>query len=267
MNAVMSETTRRPLCWFKVVPQVRTDLGAETDLKNLGESLRERQLSPVAAMACGDLIYGFRRLEAARLVGLPDLAVTIYAEALDESEIKSIQLTENIHRLDMTPYDKWIAYEELRRLNPDWSVKQLAHHLKFEPPAVTKWLSPSKCIASWRDAFKAGRVGITDCYAASQASEVEQREMLEMKLAGASRDALSRFVGRTKPQSQEQAVRVSRISIPLACGTRIVITGERLSLADVVEKLTECLAAARNGVRERLDSKTWQSVMRDKSQA
>ena len=80
----MSEMTRKPLSWFKTNPQVRSDLGNESDLRNLGESLRVRQLSPLGALADGELIYGFRRLAGARLVGLHDLAVTIYAESLSD---------------------------------------------------------------------------------------------------------------------------------------------------------------------------------------
>lgn len=263
----MPETTRKPLSWFKVSPQVRMDLGSEVDLKNLGESLRTRQLSPVGAMADGELIYGFRRLKAAWLVGLPDLAVTIYNEQLGKAEMKVIQLTENIHRLDMDPYEKWHAYELLRTLNPLWTAKDLADHLKLDPSAVTKWLAPSKCIAAWREALKARRVGITDCYQASQLPGEEQQSLLNMKLAGASRDALSRVVRQSKPSSNGDTVRSARVAIPLPNGARVVITGRGLTLADVVEALGECLDAARKGLRDRLDAKTWQNVMRDKSVA
>ena len=51
----MPEITRKPLAWFKVKPQTRQNLGSEVDLKNLGKSLRERQLSPVGATADGTL--------------------------------------------------------------------------------------------------------------------------------------------------------------------------------------------------------------------
>jgi ParB family chromosome partitioning protein len=264
----MPETMRKPLSFFKVSPQVRQDMGNESDLKNLGESLLVRQLSPIGAMADGELIYGFRRLKAAALVGMKDIAVTIYSEPLTPGEIKVIQLTENIHRLDMSPFEKWNAYEALRALNPAWAAKDLADHLKLDPSAVTKWLSPSKCISAWQEALRAGTVGISDCYVASQAqSEQQQREMLEMKIAGASRDALSRVLRSMKPATEADPVRSTRITVPMPCGTKIVISGKSLSLSDLVERLSECVEAARKGVKDRLDARTWQNVMRDRSQA
>lgn len=263
----MPETTRKPLSWFKENPQVRNNLGSENDLRNLGESLRNRQLSPVGALADGELIYGFRRFKAAWIVGLPDLAVTIYNEPLGKVEIKVIQFTENIHRLDMSAFEKWTAYEELRRLNPHWSAKDLADHLKLDPSAVTKSLSPSKCILEWQEALRNGVVGISDVYVASQASEEQQRKLLYMKLKGASREELTRVVQQTKQVATKSPIRSARITIPLPCGTKVMLTGSSLSLTEVVEKLVECLEAARKGVKDRLDAKTWQNVMRDKSLA
>ena len=263
----MPETIRKPLTWFRTNPQIRQSLGNETDLRNLGESLQNRQLSPVGAMADGELIYGFRRLRAAQIVGLPDLAVTIYTERLTPAEIKIIQITENIHRLDMSAFERWNAYEELRQLNPTWTAKELAEHLRLDPSAVTKWMSPSKCIPEWQEALRSGVVGITDVYIASQASEVEQRKLLFMKLKGASRETLARAVQQTKRVATESSVRSARITIPLPCGTKVILSGSSLSLTDVVEKLSECIEAARKGLKDRLDARTFQHVMRDKSAA
>ena len=263
----MSETVRKPLSWFKDVPQIRQDLGSEEDLRNLGESLRVRQLSPIGAMSDGEVIYGFRRLRAAWIVGLPDVSVTIYNERLSKADIKIMQITENFHRLDMSPYEKWNAYEELRSLNPKWTAKDLADHLKIDPPAVTKWLSPSKCIPAWRDALKSGLVGISDCYYACQVPEEQQEGLLAMKLAGASRDALERAVREAKQPPIEDSSRSTRVAIPLPCGSKVVVSGSDLSLAKVVKILGECLNAAKDGMKGRQNTKAFQMVMRGKAQA
>lgn len=261
------DVVRKPLTWFKVPPQIRQDLGSEAELRNLGESLRERQLSSLGALANGDLIFGFRRLAGAKLVGLAELEVRIYSEPLSEAEIKLIQLTENIHRLDMSPPEKWAAYEQIRALHPHWSAKELAAHLKLDPPAITKWLSPSKCIKPWQEAFKEGRVLISDCYVASQASGDQQLELLSLKLSGASRDVLKRSLAKIKAAPEVPGARSSRISVGLSEGTKIVIAGPNLSLSDVIDRLAECLDAAKKGLKEHLDARTWQSVMRDKANA
>ena len=263
----MPEITRKPLTWFKVKPQTRSDLGSEIELKNLGKSLRERQLSPVGAMADGTLLYGHRRLKAAELEGLPELEVKIYEAGLSPGEVQVIQLTENIHRADLSAFEKWVACEQLRILHPEWQAKDLAEHLKLEASTVTKLLSPSKCIPPWQEALRAGRVGISDCYAASRVSEEQQRELLAMKLGGASRDGLERAVRRAKPKANNQSGRLDRITILLPSGNEIVVRGRGLSLSAVAESLSDGLDAAKKGLKDRLDARTWQQVMRDKAQA
>ena len=263
----MPTQTRKPVSWFKDVPQIRKDLGSESDLRNLGESIRVRQLSPVGATADGTPIYGFRRIMAARLVGLPDIAVTIYDEALGDDEMTAIQLTENIHRLDMNAYEKWQAFEDIRSMNPEWTAKELASFVKLDPSAVTKYLSPSKCIPAWQEALKQGQVGITDCYTASPLTEDQQLDLLNMKLAGASRDALSRAARQAKPQSSDDDVRITRITVPMVCGTKLVMSGKKFSLAEFVEKLGHVIEAARKGIKDKLDAKTWQSVMQYRASA
>lgn len=261
----MTETMRKPLSWFQINPQIRIDLGNESDLRKLGDSLENRQLSPVGALPDGELIYGFRRLRAAQLKGLSELDVTIYTEQLTPSEIKVIQITENAHRLDMTPFERFVAYDQIRQLNAAWSAKMLAEHLHLDPSSVTKWLSPGKCIPAWRDALKDGKVGISDCYVASQAPESAQASMLALKLSGSSRDALHRQMQRSNPSTRHEGPKANRVSVSLTSGAKIVLSGQRLSLQDVVDRLSECLEAAKKAVKDRLDVRTWQSVMRDRS--
>lgn len=263
----MPEITRKPLTWFKVKPQARQNLGSDVDLKNLGKSLRERQLSPVGALPDGTLLYGHRRLKAAELEGLPDLEVKIYEAGLSPGELKAIQITENFQRADLSAFEKWQACEQLRILHPEWQAKDLAESIKLEASTVTKLLSPSKCIPAWREALQAGRVGISDCYAASRVPEEQQRELLALKLGGASRDGLERAVRRAKPQAKDQGRRLDRIAILLPSGNEIVVRGRGLSLAAVAETLGDCLDAAKKGLKDRLDARTWQQVMRDKAHA
>jgi hypothetical protein len=263
----MPEITRKPLSFFKILPQFRTDLGSESELKNLGESLRVRQLSPVGALADGEMIYGFRRFHAASLVGMPDLLTMIYSTPLSKAELGCIQWTENFHRLDMSPYEKWHALEEIRKLNPLWTAKELGEFVKLDPSGVTKWLSPSRCIPGWQDALKAGRVGITDCYVAGQVSECEQQQLLDMKLGGASRDSLNQAVRRKKSSGKEDSVRSNRVVISLPSGCKLVVTGKSLSLSQVGDALSESLDATRKAIKERLDAKTFQDVMRVKCQS
>lgn len=261
----MAAHTRKPVGWFKTERQARRDFD-EAKLRRLGESLAVKQLQPVLARPDGTLIAGERRLRAAILAGIAELDVTITEEEFSESEIRIFQLTENVHREDLSDAEKWRACEELLRLNPGWSNKDLAHHLKLSESMVTKYLSPSRCTQPVQTALEAGEVGITTCYEISRAAPEQQEELLTLKKSGASRD---RIAQRIRKQSNKDAPqpRMKRVICPLSSGIRISVTGSQLSLDDFIEALGEAQKEARKAREQKLDVKTWQSVMRDKATA
>ena len=141
----MATLASKPLSWFQTNCQARTHFD-EAELKQLGESLKVRQLQPVLARDDGTLIAGERRLRAAKLVGLKELLVVVSDEPMSESELRIFQLTENIHRADLKDAEKWHACEELLRLNPDWTKKDLAAHLKLTEGTVTKYLAAGNAV-------------------------------------------------------------------------------------------------------------------------
>jgi ParB family transcriptional regulator, chromosome partitioning protein len=253
----------KPLNWFKVAPQARRHFD-EAELRQLGESLKVKQLQPVLAREDWTLMAGERRYRAAKLVGLAELLAVITDEPLTETQIKVIQLTENLHRSDLRDSEKWRACEELLRLNPGWSNKELAAHLKLGESTVTKYLSPSRCIPEVQEALEAGRLGVTAVYEISRAPADQQAELLQLKLSGTSRDGLADRVRKQKNQSVPQ-VRVKRIACPLPSGASVVVSGAELSLDDLIEALGEAQKEARKAREQGLDARTWQSVMRDKA--
>lgn len=261
----MATLAIKPLDWFKASAQARKQFD-EAELRQLGESLKVKQLQPVLARPDGTLIAGERRLRAASLVGLSELMAVIADEPMTETELRVFQLTENVHRSDLRDAEKWHACEELLRLNPGWSHKELAAHLKLSESAVTKYLAPSRCTPEVQQAVEEGRIGITAAYEISRVSEGQQVELLRLKLSGTSRDGLAERVRKQKRDALPQ-VRVKRISCPLPSGVGIVITGEELSLDDVIEALSEAHKAARKAREEGLDAKTFSAVMRDKARA
>ena len=256
------KTVRKPLSFLKDSSNLRDDLGDEQELLLLGESLRVRQLQPVLALADGTVIAGFRRIAAARLVGLESLLVTIYDSPLSPEELKTIQFTENFHRLGMNGYAIWKCLDDMLKANPGWGPKELCNCLKMHPSAVTKYLSPSKCIPAWQEALRHEEVCIADCYPASQLPESEQVRLLEMKRSGANRDTLARAVRKSKSSSNRSVVRSSRVTIPLSSGSRVMFSGRNHSLPELVDVLNECLAVVRDGIKRRLDVKLFQDALK-----
>jgi len=261
----MATYTRKPRKWFKTGPQARRHFD-EAELHLLGESLRVKQLQPVLAKPDGTLIAGERRLRAAALVGLEELDVIITEEPLTDTQVRVFQLTENVHRAELTDAEKWRACEELLGLNPGWTNKDLAEHLKLSRPTVTKYLAPSRCAKEVQDALEAGRIGITTAYEISRADAGQQTELLRLKEAGASRDGLAEHLRKQRKASTPQ-VRAKRIVCPLPSGVTVTVAGEDLSLDDLIQALDDALKAAKKGREQHIDVRTWQRVMLDKSRA
>lgn len=261
----MPQLTTKPLSWFKANPQVRKAFN-DSDLRSLGESLKARQLQPVLAKPDGTLIAGERRVRGAKLVGLESLQVIVTEEPLSDCQIRILQLTENLHRADLTGHEKWLACSELMCMNPAWQLKDLAEHLKFDPSMVTRLLSPSKCVAAVQEALAAGRIGISDCYAMSKADAKEQHRLLALKLDGASRDEIEQL-GRKERNGSAQAARLARCKLSLASGVNVTVSGEQLSLDDLIDALGEAQKEAKKARDQSLDVKTFQAVMRDKAKA
>ncbi|MBI1321626.1 ParB/RepB/Spo0J family partition protein [bacterium] len=267
----MASLMTKPVAWFKVASQVRQHFD-DLELQRLGESLKTRQLQPVLAKSDGTLIAGERRLRAAKLVGLTELQVIVSDEPMSETDLRIVQLAENIHRADLTDAEKWQACEELLQLNAGWTNKDLAAHLKLAESTVTKYLSATRCIPEVQQALVSGEIGITTTYEISRADVGQQAGLLALKRSGASRDGLARQVrqakakdvsaSKTKPAAKSQ---IKRIVCPLASGVSISVSGTELSLDGFIESLAEAQKEAKKAREQLLDAKTFAAVMKDKA--
>ncbi len=235
----------------------------------LGKSmLKHGQLQPIGITPDKEVIYGGCRLEAARMFGIEFLEATIFEKQLNLTDTLSIQVVENIHRSDLTGWEKWQAFLELMRLNPDWQLKDLAEHVCLDPSMVTRVMSPSKCIGagprgvegkeSW--AFQI----VTPLPASCRKSE--QAGLLAMKLSGAHR-ATRLSIRPVKKRNGTPAVRVSRIVCPLPSGTVVQVSGQKLSLDDMAAAIAELLKLAKRASSDGMCAKTFERMCQDKAKA
>ena len=260
----MPQMTTMKLESIKIEAQVRKTFDQE-ELRRLGENIkRYGLLQPLLVRKDGVLLAGERRYRAMLLMGIKEAPVIVTEKVLSDSEVRLIQLTENMHRADLSGHEKWQACAELMCMNPTWQMKDLAEHVHLDPSMVTRLLSPSKCIQAAQEALAAGKIGISDCYAISKLPEAEQAGLLALKLKGASRDSIEQ-AGRKSRNGGSAAVKMDRVKIAMPAGT-VVVSGNELGMAELVELLTETLKEARKAA-ETFDVKTFQSMMRDKAKA
>jgi ParB family transcriptional regulator, chromosome partitioning protein len=258
----MRQNKRVKTAWLKAREQARKTF-IQAELQQLGESLKVRQLQPVWSDTEGVLIVGERRWRAAKLVGIDELDAVVTDEKLSPTEIKRIQVEENWHRSDLTPWERFVSVRDILHLNPDMELKELAGWVHIDASMLTRVMSPSKCIPAVQEAFQSGALGLTDVYAISKAdSQQEQHEMLAAKLGGATRDELERTVRRKR--NGTPSVKVSRLVIPVK-GCTVTVAGEGLGFDEMLESCAEVVKEGRKAQGQGLDVKTFSRVMSDKA--
>jgi ParB family chromosome partitioning protein len=252
------------------VDPVQADRQRGTEgLRRLTESVaRLGILQPVgvkpAQNARWRAVYGNGRILAAIGAGLKAVPANILDEKTLADGVGVVQLVENMLRTDLTGYEQWQGCLEALKQNPNWTYRELSERLSIDQSSITRIMSPLKVILPWQEALKAGKVGISDCYAASKIPEADQAALLALKLSGASRDQLEK-AGRKARTTTPTAAKLSRIPVKLPGGASVVIAGREMSLDEVIDTLSEVMKAARKARDEGLSVKSWTALMKDKS--
>ncbi|WP_161967552.1 ParB/RepB/Spo0J family partition protein [Fimbriiglobus ruber] len=240
----------------------------DAGLAELAASLIQGQRVPGLVYAVGDrftLLDGERRWRAARRAGLPDLLCCVLDKAPTAVELLLAQLAIDAHNVHLTPMERARLYADVMR-ETGLTATQLHEREGVSPATVTKYLSVFKCVPAVQDALAAGRIGITDVYTISLAPAGEQPALLAYKLAGATREAVGR-ARRTPCDTPTPAARVNRVKCQLPSGVAVVVSGEAISLDDILASLAEIAREAKRAKADGLDAKTFQAVLRDKARA
>ncbi len=263
-------TDDKALDFFKTDPRELERHKDPEQVRLRGENMLARgQLQDVAATEDGRMIFGHGRWLAAKAVGIKTLRVRIYPSSLTDTEFRLIRAAENLQRNELTGYQKFLLCSELMCGNPTWAQKDLAAALNLDPAQVTRLLSPCRCAPAWQEALKAGKVSISDCYAASKlSSPEEQNSLLALKLSGASRDALERAVKKSKNEKHKEngktEDKVSRIKFVVpSSGVNVLVSGSRITLEASITALKEAVKELERARDLGLTAKTFGQATKD----
>lgn len=242
----------KPLDWFQTPPLAVTDY-----IKELAASIvQQGLLHPILAVETREVLAGRHRLAALKHAGLKDAPALIYPSSLTPAQRRVVTLTENLHRKEMADAEVYTLCRELLELNPDWKRQDLAAHLAKSPGMVTQYLSPDDLIPEAREAFLAGKFGLSVAYSISKSKD--QLSALHDRLGGATRDQIN---GRNR--KREGAVRASKIKCPLPSGYVVTVSGADASLEEAVEALGEAVKAMKAMLGRGYSAKTFERAMRD----
>jgi hypothetical protein len=238
-------------------------------IHTLSESLKKGQIHPIVVhMPARRVLDGQQRVLAARHGGMKKLLAALTSQNLTRAQIKRVQIISAHHRAPVGGYDQAVAIRDIKADEPETTNKDLGETLDIDASTIGKLLSLFDCIQEVQDAAKAGKLGVTDWYPISRHTPEEQAAMLSLKLNGASRDELVRESRkRRKSSGSNPQVRTSRVKCQLAGGSSVVVSGEDMSLDDMIDALAEAHKEAKKARDQGLDVKTFQAVMRDRAKA
>lgn len=135
-----TETRVIPITSVQVSTRIRKDSG---DLIELAEDLQKHGLiNPITVMDCQNgqyqLIAGLRRLEAAKLVQMPELRATVLSP-MQAEEMLEIEIAENEQRLNFTTAERLEYAEKIKAIEQAKARERQIKHLNQgeKPPEIS----------------------------------------------------------------------------------------------------------------------------------
>ena len=114
---MMTETRVIPITSVQVSTRIRKDPGDLTELAN--DLQKHGLINPITVMDCQNgqyqLIAGLRRLEAAKLVQMPELRATVLSP-MQAEEMLEIEIAENEQRLNFTTAERLEYAEKIKAI-------------------------------------------------------------------------------------------------------------------------------------------------------
>ena len=265
MSKTSYEVVVKSITWFILLDQVRKQATDAEDLL-LADNIRQYGiLQPLGARHDGKLVWGHRRLRAAIAAGLKEVPTVVLHKDMTEGEYLTLQMLENVSRIDLKPIELWEGCVRLLEANKGWQFKDLAKALSLDPGQITRIMSPSKAIPAVVEALRAESIPLASVYAITKGdSAEEQTRLLSLALSGMGRDGLEKEVKKSRTV-KDPAVKLARIRCPLNSGAVVVVSGPEMDLETYIQALSSALDMARKSSRDSLDIKTAERVWKDRS--
>ncbi|QDT53858.1 Chromosome-partitioning protein Spo0J [Caulifigura coniformis] len=248
MNSSVSQNSI-PINRIRTGPNpLRLHLGEDTqEMQDLITSIREfGVLEPVGVCASGDgylLIFGNRRLHAAKQAGIAHVPAVIHPSPASEADFLALQIQENEHRVNVEP----VAFgEALKTMQGRLGCTQaeLARRMKMNPVRMSRLIS----LASLPDPVKAlvaeERLPVSTALELAQLDVAEQASFILRALKdGVTRDEV--VAHRRASRSQQSRNSAGRVSVQLDGNRRLILTGVGRTIKEARSAIREALGVFR----------------------
>lgn len=197
-----------PLAAIELGDNVRATLG---DVGGLTDSIRAvGVLEPVRVREIGAgkylLLFGHRRLAAAREAGLATIPAVVEVEAETAAQRSTRQLIENIQREDLNPLEEAKAYRAILDADPKLTQAELAKQVGRAAPTISNSLRLLELDPKVLPMVAAGKLTGAHAKALAGLKGREQVELAEWAAGGAaSAHALEQQVRFRREQADREA--------------------------------------------------------------
>lgn len=241
----------------------RKDLG---DLKVLSDSIqRQGLIHPPAVMDKGDgkylLLAGCRRVIACKNLNMAEIPVRVYPDKLTTLEIRSIELSENLKRKDLSYAEEVLLISEIDQLQkqiygekisrtvkgaPGWTQKDTADLLGKSPATISLDIELAKAItmfpelgqlATKQDAKKLLKETIRRLEAQQLALKIEQESVGESQIKAKKHQLINSYCLEDFFEGVKgvptNSVRLVEVDPPYAIEAESTLKGGTMSYNDI----------------------------------
>lgn len=224
----------------------------EKELLAFGEEIRTNgQLQPIGVRWDNDnsrwlIIYGERRWRAIKAARITEIKCRFFQDELAESQIRSIQLTENIQRKDLKPIEEAKGYRGLMTLNK-WKAKEVAEHLNISPNKVGRALKLLSLPEDVQTDIDQGNIAPSVAYEITKEKKQDKREaLIEQARSGELKQKTVRKATNSK-SSPSKSRRTTNSTFQVEQGIRVVVSGRKfVGEQGVMDALIQAMAQQRD---------------------
>ena len=125
-----------------------------------------------------EVVAGARRFRAAQLASLKEVPVIV--RVLSDAAVRELQLTENLLREDVHPYEEALALQGLLQLEgAHYDVTSIASRLGKSPAYITTRIHLTELEPSIAEAFLAGQIGVGHALEIAKLPQAKQQQAFD----------------------------------------------------------------------------------------
>jgi ParB family chromosome partitioning protein len=253
-------------------PQVRKQVTDES-VRGIARSMQEVGLQqPIRVRRDGAryvVVVGERRLRAARLIKLAEIAAIVEQKPLDDGATLQRQLIAALQRDDLSACEKARGIQRLLEVTKR-PLAEVAGMLGLSSGTASKLLALNSLPENIRQGVEDGQIPASAAYEISRVSEPEKQAALACRVAEGhlTRDEV---VGAVRSElngnAERTPVALKRVTAPLGNGLSVTVSGEELTLEVVIEALQDYLGRARKARTQGLELKPFIRSLKQAAEA